>query len=117
MSLEKALQENTEAMNRLADVIRAAGMAGCHTHSEDEVKKPAATPAATTPAAKVEPATESPSELTYDDIKKPFLQLANKDKPKAVALLAEMGVPSLQSFKDQPEKFADLLEAIKKASV
>ena len=98
MSLEHELQQNTEALNRLADVIRAARLAGCS--SEESTPPPSA------------PAAESPSELTYADIQKPFLKLVQRDRAKAVALLAELGVPTLKAIEGKPELFATVLEKI-----
>lgn len=114
MSLEQALQQNTEALNRLADVIRAAGLATCATEHPQE--KSAPSPPAATKVAKEEAAAAFPSELTYADIQKPFLKLVNANRDKAVALLAELGAPTLQTFKDKPEKFASILAKIQEAS-
>lgn len=110
MSLEQALQENTEAIARLIAVINAAGITTCA--QESGAKKSAATQPAATKAVKAETAAASPSELKYADIQKPFLKLVNKNRDKAVALLAELGVPSLKAIEGKPELFADVLTKI-----
>ena len=125
MSLEKAVQENTEALNRLIAVIEAAGAVGVQGSDKAKVAHPAGKNAATPStgekqkAATAEPAAASPSEeapaLSYADIQNPFLRLVQSDRDAAVALLAELGVPSLKTFEKQPERFAELLAQIQKA--
>lgn len=117
MSLEQALQQNTEALNRLAGAIRAAGLATCAVEDTADVKKSATTQAPPAPPAKEKGAEASRSELVYADIQKPFLKLVTADRAKAVALLSELGVPSLKAIEDTPECFADVLAKIQKASV
>lgn len=114
MSLEQALQENTEAITRLIAAINGAGIATCAQEVPD-TKKPVSTQPAATKAVKAETAAASPSELKYADIQKPFLKLVNANRDKAVALLAELGVPSLKAIEGKPELFADVLAKIQKA--
>ena len=106
MSLEKAILENTETLNRLIAVIEAAGAVGVQGSNKAKVEHPVAkTPAPAAPAA--------PAALVYADIQKPFLKLVQTNRDAAVALLAELGAPSLKAFEGQPEKFAEILVAIK----
>ena len=113
MSLEKAILENTETLKQLIAVIEAAGAVGVQGSNKAKVEHPVAK----TPApekAKVEKPAE-PAALVYADIQKPFLKLVQTNRDAAVALLAELGAPSLKAFEGQPEKFAEILAAIKKA--
>ena len=118
MSLEQRLEANTEALLRLAAVIEAAGVVTTGgrevAHPVEKAEKPS-TPAGAKPEKTA--SDDLPAALTYEDIRKPFLRLVNADKSKALALLAELGVETLQDFKDKPAEFARILEAVKKASV
>lgn len=104
MSLEQALKENTEAITRLIAAINAAGVTTC-------AQEPAAQPSVTTL-----PVVDAPlPRLAYADIQKPFLKLVNANRDKAVALLAELGVPSLKAIEGKPELFASVLAKIEAA--
>lgn len=123
MSLEQALKENTETMKQLIAVMEAARSTGCQGSEKVAlVEKPASTPPAKAEvksAAKPEAAAASPSEatLTYKDVQKAFLALVNKDHDTAVALVAELGVPTLKAFeKADQAKLAELLALIEEKS-
>ena len=110
MSLEKAILENTETLKQLIAVIEAAGAVGVQGSNKAKVEHPVGKNAA---PEKAKPA--APAALVYADIQKPFLKLVQTNRDAAVALLAELGAPSLKAFEGQPEKFAEILAAIKKA--
>ena len=107
MSLEKAILENTETLKQLIAVIEAAGVVGVQGSNKAKVEHPVSK----TPA----PEKAKPAALVYADIQKPFLNLVQTNRDAAVALLAELGAPSLKAFEGQPEKFAEILATIKKA--
>lgn len=57
---------------------------------------------------------EEPKQLTYDDVKAPFLALVkNKGREAGVALLKKFGAEKLPDVK--PEQFQAVLDAIKEA--
>lgn len=105
MSLEKQLQENTEALRELIAVLKAQG----NTCSANvPVDKQPAQPREKEPAAE----TKVDEPLKYEYIQKPFLKLATKDRDAAVALLATLGAKKLDAFKDKPEEFERILGLI-----
>ena len=111
MSLEQTITENTEAIRELIATLKQNPAASTNAASNAASTNAASTnapPAASTnapPAAKlaVEP-------LKYEAIQKPFLKLANKDRPAAVALLAQLGVKKLDGVKT--EQYAEVLSLI-----
>lgn len=105
MSLEKAIQENTEAVRALIAVMQ-----GNTKQAPAEVAPARATPVAA-PAA---PA-ETPPALSYADVQKPFLKLVSANRDAALALLAEMEVKSLKGIEDKPATFSDVLARIEAA--
>jgi len=101
MSLEQAVKENTEAIRELIAALKTQG-ATCA----------ASVPVVAQPAQPKEAAAETKVEepLKYEAIQKPFLKLANKDRPAAVALLAQLGVKKLDGVKT--EQYAEVLSLI-----
>lgn len=139
MSLEIALQENTNAIRELIATIAngipttgaqvAAVVAEAPAQAKAE-KKPAAAEKATQSSGGTKPSETSaaPSDtgasaeaktLVYDDIKKPFLSLVSaKGRDAGAALLLQFGVDASKGGKltEIPvEKYAEVLEAINKA--
>jgi len=117
MSLEKALEANTAAVQSLDNTILA--LLAAMQHKEQPVaKKPDAKPSKATPAPAAEtPASTTPepdaatsTSLSYDDIKTPFLELAKRDLAAAQALIAEFGFKTLKDAK--PEQYAEILEKL-----
>lgn len=122
MSLEQIIAENTAAVKELtAALAKAYSVPAIKVETTEKVVKEAAkekdtkkdtsksestaetasSPKDATPAASEK--TDSAKELSYDDVKVPFLQLANTDKPKAVELLAKHGLKTLIAAKDDAE--------------
>lgn len=98
MSLEEALKENTEALNRLSDLLS-------HT-----IQLPAQGSGIMGTANTVAPA------LTYEaDVRKPFLKLLNSKREAAMKLLADLGVQNLKGFESRPELFTELSQKIQAA--
>jgi aminoglycoside/choline kinase family phosphotransferase len=118
MSLEQSIAANTEALNRLAAAIEAAGFGGTAGSDNGKIVHPVAKSvvADKKPEVDVEKPVEVDVELTYDDVKKPFLRLVNADKEKALGLLNELGLATLKEIEGKPEKYAAVLAAIKKAA-
>ena len=129
MSLEKALEANTAAIEALikineatsANLIAAiAQFANVKVDAQPTQKKPeeaakpskaAAAPTATAPAhTEAAPPAATSTSLSYDDIKKPFLELAKRDLAAAQALIAEFGFKTLKDAK--PEQYAEILRAL-----
>lgn len=121
MSLEKALEANTAAINRLTEMLaKEVWHAPAPetttvppTEPKAEAKKPASSKAAPAPAAETpastaaEPDAATSTSLSYDDIKTPFLDLAKRDLAAAQALIAEFGFKTLKDAK--PEQYAEIL--------
>jgi biopolymer transport protein ExbD len=82
-----------------------------------EVAKPEAAPTpitAAAPAAQEVKAENSAPAVTFDQLKKAFLALANKQREVAVKILADNGCAKLTDAK--PEQFVAINTAIEKAS-
>jgi len=119
MSLEKALEANTAAVQSLDNTILA--LLAAMQHKEQPAAKkldPAAKPSKEKPAPVVgtpasteaaQPVATSTS-LSYDDIKTPFLELAKRDLAAAQALIAEFGFKTLKDAK--PDQYAEILEKL-----
>ena len=121
MSLEAAIVENTKALNTLISLYQGGAVAA----------KPAAPVAqATTKAAEAKPEPKpevvkaeakeeaAATKITYEDIRKPFLDMVNK-KGRAVAeaLLLELGLAPGQKLSAIAEAdYGKALAAIQKAS-
>jgi hypothetical protein len=103
MSLEKAVQENTEAINRLIATIEAARTTGSVGSDKVKVEHPVAQ----------DVKKEEAAQPTYDDVRKAFKALLLADRPAAVKLLADLGVANLGEVEKKPETFAEVLAAIK----
>lgn len=137
MSLEIAIQENTNALRDLIVAISkgipttAAQVAEVVAQAPAE-KKPAAakeaapssggTNASAASAAPSDTGASAPAKaLVYDDIKKPFLSLVNaKGRDAGAALLLQFGVDATAGGKltaIPADQYADVLAAIEKAGV
>jgi hypothetical protein len=105
MSLEEAIKANTAAIRELIAAYQGAlperitGAASAQAGSASEAKPEGNEP-----------------ELSYEDsVRKPFLALLNSNRDVAMKLLADLGVPNLKGFENQPEKFAELSQKIQEA--
>jgi hypothetical protein len=127
MSLEVAIQENTAAINALVALLSKqspiANVPPCKGHAVEsakeekkaEVKKPAPTPPAPEPsqAAAPAPVSESPSKLTYDEVKNLVLKVnREKGREATVALLSSFGATNAQQIPEP--KWAEVVEAANK---
>lgn len=131
MSLEQALAENTSAIKELTamwatlnkqakaivtdtDAGKTTGVTIAATkHIEVAPSpKPAPTPVAveveTTASAAI--ASESPSEITYDQVSKAITDTVKTDKNRVVATLGKFGVKRGPELK--VEQYADFLKAL-----
>jgi len=108
MSLEHAIQQNTEALQALRAVL-------AHWTPVTGVEK-AAAPALPTPSAGEGPALiqEAAAALTFDQVKGPFVKLATQSSEKAKAVLAKHGIAKLSEAK--PEQYAAILASIQGAA-
>ena len=124
MSLELAIQQNTEALNVLVSLLKSGNVPAVLTPKvapkDAVVKTVNPTPAA--PALKVEAvavaAETAQAKITYEDIRKPFLDMVNK-KGRAVAeaLLLDLGLEPGQKLSAIAEAdYGKALAAIQKAS-
>ena len=124
MSLELAIQQNTEALNVLVSLLKSGNVPAVLTPKvapkDAVVKTVNPTPAA--PALKVEAvavaAETAQAKITYEDIRKPFLDMVNK-KGRAVAeaLLLDLGLEPGQKLSAIAEAdYGKALVAIQKAS-
>lgn len=126
MSLEIALQENTNAIRALIAALGTKPLdmpENPKVWVDQPVGKPAATPTATAPApaaaAPSAPAAASPSsaapDIDFDTIKKAFLKLSTTDggRAKCEAVLKPHGLAKLSEAK--PEQYAEILANIQKA--
>lgn len=125
MSLEEALKQNTEAINKLIAAIAAfpvpsAGAGGATAVQEakkPEGGKPSTGSAKESEGSAVPKDTGEWVQLEYKrDIREPFLHLLNTNRDKAMALLAELGVANLKGYESHPEKYAFLAAKIEEAS-
>lgn len=109
MSLEAKIEALTAAVIANTAALQAAAGAKA-THSAGKAEKQAEK-VAEKPAEK--PA-ERP-EVSYDDVKVPFLALVKKDRAKALEVIGAkpFGLSNLKDAK--PEQYAGLLDAILKA--
>jgi hypothetical protein len=114
MSLEKALEANTAALDRNTAILTELAELKKAKNATEQPKKPDAKPSKATAApAAIAPASTTPepvaatSTLTYDDIKTPFLDLAKRDLAAAQALIAEFGIKTLRDAK--PGQYAEIL--------
>ena len=140
MSLEATIAENTAAIRQLIAALanqplplQATGALAYAQAKAVEVEpvaevapakkpvgSPPATPSPTKPVADSTAATASPSEpqLTYDDIKVPFLTklVAQKGREAGAALLRHFGVPDGGKLSDIPSpRWAEVLKSINAA--
>ena len=124
MSLELAIQQNTEALNVLVSLLKSGNVPAVLTPKvapkDAVVKTVNPTPAA--PALKVEAvavaAETAQAKITYEDIRKPFLDMVNK-KGRAVAeaLLLDLGLEPGQKLSAIAEAdYGKALAEIQKAS-
>ena len=124
MSLELAIQQNTEALNVLVSLLKSGNVPAVLTPKvapkDAVVKTVNPTPAA--PALKVEAvavaAETAQAKITYEDIRKPFLDMVNK-KGRAVAeaLLLDLGLEPGQKLSAIAEAdYGKALSEIQKAS-
>ena len=73
--------------------------------------KATSAPTAAAPAStEAAPPAATSTSLTYDDIKKPFLELAKRDLEAAKAVLTELKLGTLKDAK--PEQYAEILEKL-----
>jgi len=125
MSLEAAIQENTNALRELISHISGLKAANDVSTTKPHlavVEKPATSKTET----KVEKVAEKAAEqapaktLTFDDVRIPFVAMATKKGNAAViAVLAQFGVDAAAGGKLSnipSEKWSDVLAAIQKAS-
>lgn len=130
MSLELAIQENTDTMKQLIAVwnqltaqaqtikpengITAGGVVLQPAQAEKvEAPKPAPTPAATATVAAAAPevAAASPSEpLAYATVSKAITDMVKLNRDKAVAVLAQFGAKKGPDLK--AEQYADFMAAL-----
>lgn len=111
MSLEQAVLANTAAIEKLISVFQGAATTMAAPQAA-EADKPAGKPKkSSVPAVKAEE--PKAPELTYADIKAPFLDLVNDDKAKAIALLQSFNAKTLQDVKK--EQWPKVLEKIEEA--
>ena len=129
MSLEQAIEANTIALQNLLEaLVTAARSTGCadtpSDHVEVVVKKPTADKKVEKAPEKVVEKAKDVKEdidarvekaLTYDDLAADFLALVKADKPKALAILASLGVDTLKPLKDKPELYATIAAKILEA--
>lgn len=125
MSLELAIQENTNALRDLLAALKSGvPTTAAVAHEVKEAKKsaPAEKTASSESGATQQTATETDAPaavLDYEAIKKPFLALVNKKgRDAAAALLNQFGVDAGKGGKlsDIPaDKYADVLAAIEVA--
>ena len=124
MSLELAIQQNTEALNVLVSLLKSGNVPAALTPKvapkDAVVKTVNPTPAA--PALKVEAvavaAETAQAKITYEDIRKPFLDMVNKKgRSVAEALLLDLGLEPGQKLSAIAEAdYGKALSAIQKAS-
>ncbi|MDZ7918490.1 hypothetical protein [Rhodoferax sp.] len=142
MSLELAIQENTNTMKQLiaawntltanataaaatvkpGDIITAGGVPVVDTSAKTEVKTEAKKPAAVSqpsetaaaPIASKPEASTSVAAVTYDDVKALVLQVSkDKGRDAAAAVLSGFGVAKAPELK--PEQYADAVVQLKAA--
>ena len=124
MSLELAIQQNTEALNVLVSLLKSGNVPAVLTSKvapkDAVVKTVNPTPAA--PALKVEAvavaAETAQAKITYEDIRKPFLDMVNKKgRSVAEALLLDLGLEPGQKLSAIAEAdYGKALAEIQKAS-
>lgn len=117
MSLEAAIAENTKALNTLISLYQGGAVATKPT-APVATKTPQTKPAPTAEAPKTQAAEPFPAAITYEEIRKPFLDMVNK-KGRAVAeaLLLELGLEPGQKLSAIAEAdYGKALAAIQKAS-
>jgi len=124
MSLELAIQQNTEALNVLVSLLKSGNVPAVLTPKvapkDAVVKTVNPTPAA--PALKVEAvavaAETAQAKITYEDIRKPFLDMVNKKgRSVAEALLLDLGLEPGQKLSAIAEAdYGKALAEIQKAS-
>jgi len=121
MSLEIAIQKNTEAIHVLVELLKSGAVpAPIVGAAKDAIVKTAKVADAPKPEVvnQASPAEAEPTKLTYDDIRKPFLDLVNK-KGREVAqqLLNDLGIPTGSKLSAIAEAdYGKALAAIQKAS-
>lgn len=119
MSLEQALAENTAAINKLIALMEKQPQAKAETPKAETAKAEAPkAEAALTPEVQDAKAVEqdkAPKELTYQDIRAPFLKLVEANEKVALGILSDLGIKSLKAIEGQADKYADVLARIQKA--
>ena len=127
MSLELAIQQNTEALNVLVSLLKSGNVPAALTPKaapKDAVVK-TVTPTPAVPALKVEavavaaePNETAQAKITYEDIRKPFLDMVNKKgRSVAEALLLDLGLEPGQKLSAIAEAdYGKALAEIQKAS-
>jgi hypothetical protein len=126
MSLELVIEKNTEAIRELIAVIKAgSGVAVTNISATEVVERPGKVADAVAPVVKPEPeplkqaesTPEQPADkspVTYQEAASAITKLSReKGRDVAIEVLAKFGATKLPEVK--PEKFADLVAAVKKA--
>jgi hypothetical protein len=108
MSLEQAIQQNTDALNKLIALMEAARTTGCQGSEKVKVLH-----AITEPTPGVE---DTPVTLTYDDVKKPFLKLVTANRDAALGIMAHFNVTTMQKIPQTQEAFAEAIKMIEEAA-
>lgn len=119
MSLEAAINANTEAVNKLVAMLSASGITVSQVAADGKSGKTTHTPPAAAPEKPKDatPAAKSAEAApTYDDTKKIVLELsAKKGRDAAVKALADVQ-PGAKTLVDvKPENYSRVIEAAKKA--
>lgn len=116
MSIEKHLQDLTAALtaNTAAILGKPALVAQAPAA---KVEAPAAAKAPETAAKAAEQPAEQATELTYDDVKVPFLALVKVNRDLALKTIGAepFKLASLKDAQDKPQLFPALLKALKAA--
>lgn len=111
MSIEKAIQENTEAvlaLNRNIEALLAAGRLG-GVDGANEVKL--LSPAAATKVVKNEQ-----QELTFKAVREKFLDLVNANRDAALGVLEKYKLKKLTEEGLPSSEFQNFLNAVEEAS-
>ena len=117
MSLETAIQHNTDALHVLIDLLKSGSVPAPLVGVAKDVinKAPKAEVQAQPEPTPVQEA--STAKLKYEDISKPFIQLVNaKGREVAQQLLNDLGLPTGKKLSALDEAdYPKALEAIQKA--
>lgn len=113
MSLEVALQQNTEAVNRLSAILAGGGLAGPSKFPPPPVAKDKPKPDPVKEVLAEAPAAEEPKALTYKAVADKVLKVsATKGSATAKKVLEGFGVANLT--KVDPKRWADVIAACDK---